>query len=286
MHLATAVKIISLETSHDRRRLFNSNASHSALKYDFHDAYTELAAPLEYQERDAIRRFGRPLSRGEIGCYTSHFKIWEWLVASNYAQLIVLEDDVLVDWSLIGRLAEFDMGRLGVDFLRLGGTHPFRSESLRYNFAGQHYHLVRAQGYFLGTQGYLVTRAGARALMMAGRRINAPVDWVLARYWSHGLPPLVLFPFPLVEIYSLPSVIKERENVPFQFTKSDRYHRLKARISTRLQKARTDYIGLRHLSFGKPISPGADFLTQHESCRFVTALDAANERERRVGLGD
>ena len=36
----------------------------------------------------------RPLKLGEIGCFLSHYFIWEEVVAKNYKQVIVLEDDV------------------------------------------------------------------------------------------------------------------------------------------------------------------------------------------------
>ncbi|XP_012945461.1 procollagen galactosyltransferase 1 [Aplysia californica] len=37
---------------------------------------------------------GRPMTMGEIGCFLSHYQIWEEVVAKNYQKVIVFEDDV------------------------------------------------------------------------------------------------------------------------------------------------------------------------------------------------
>jgi collagen beta-1,O-galactosyltransferase len=36
----------------------------------------------------------RPLKLGEIGCFLSHYYIWEEVVAKNYKQVIIMEDDL------------------------------------------------------------------------------------------------------------------------------------------------------------------------------------------------
>lgn len=36
----------------------------------------------------------RPMTKGEIGCFLSHFKVWEKQVAQNLQEVLVLEDDI------------------------------------------------------------------------------------------------------------------------------------------------------------------------------------------------
>uniref|UniRef100_T1JHI5 Glycosyl transferase family 25 domain-containing protein n=1 Tax=Strigamia maritima TaxID=126957 RepID=T1JHI5_STRMM len=36
----------------------------------------------------------RPLTMGEIGCFLSHYKIWEEVVEEQYRAVIVFEDDI------------------------------------------------------------------------------------------------------------------------------------------------------------------------------------------------
>ena len=80
--LATAIRVINLAGSDDRRDAFKKLANGTTLDWAFFPACTGLEKPLAYDGRIASRRCGRPLSQSEIGCYASHFKLWEWLARS------------------------------------------------------------------------------------------------------------------------------------------------------------------------------------------------------------
>lgn len=36
----------------------------------------------------------RPMKKGEIGCFLSHYRIWEEVARSRYSRVVVFEDDV------------------------------------------------------------------------------------------------------------------------------------------------------------------------------------------------
>lgn len=38
--------------------------------------------------------FKRPMKMGEIGCFLSHFKLWNDIIQQGYQRAIILEDDV------------------------------------------------------------------------------------------------------------------------------------------------------------------------------------------------
>src|SRR3546814_18646332 len=80
----------------------------------------------------AIRRNkGRAMSKGEIGCYASHFSIWRDMIERGVRQAIVLEDDTVVDWAYLEPLARTDLHAEGIDYLRLYAKRPPRSEGRR-----------------------------------------------------------------------------------------------------------------------------------------------------------
>src|SRR3546814_18237104 len=73
----------------------------------------------------AIRRNkDRAMSKGEIGCYASHFSIWQDMVGRGVRQAIVLEDDTVVDWAYLEPLARTDLPAEGIDYLRLYAKRP------------------------------------------------------------------------------------------------------------------------------------------------------------------
>jgi glycosyl transferase, family 25 len=195
----TAIRVISLDESTQRRAEFSRQVSGFELDWSFFSAYKRITSPLAYNDRDATRRFGRPLFPPEIGAYVSHFKCWEWLAESEHEQIIILEDDILADWRAITQLSQFKLSDYRIELLRLFATHPIKCRIVMHRFLAPHCHLVRAIGMYLGMQGYMLTKIGARRLVETYSNIAAPIDWVLTRYWEHGLQNYSLFPFPVIE---------------------------------------------------------------------------------------
>jgi len=119
------IRVINLDASVDRRQAFKQMAGGTKLDWAFFPAYIGKTEPLQYDDRVAVRRWGRPLSPAEIGCYTSHFKLWEWLLNSDCDQAIIFEDDVIAEWSLIEKLAITRFSDYGINLLRLHVPYPF-----------------------------------------------------------------------------------------------------------------------------------------------------------------
>jgi glycosyl transferase family 25 len=196
----TLIEVISMAGATDRRAQLSASAANVAgTSFSFVDASTRAPASVPHDSRIATRRFGRPLTPAEIGCFASHYEAWQRLLASSDEQRIVLEDDVIVDWAALATLTQVDFSALGLDLIRFYSTHPFRFDPAITRFSSPHRHLVRARGMFLGSQGYLFTRRAARAFVENARIIAMPVDWYLGRYWEFGFPNYCLFPFPVIE---------------------------------------------------------------------------------------
>jgi len=219
MTVKTGIKSIGLESSSHRRKLFIEQASEAKSDWSFYPAHLGVGVPLTYNSKAAVRRFGRALSASEVGCYTSHFKCWEWLANSDFDQIIVFEDDVLIDWAAIDKLASFNLSDHGIDLLRLYSTHPLNCNIIRPRFLSPHHHLVRSKGETFGTQGYIMSKNCAKKLISLYTSIEMPVDWVISRYWEHGFVNFALVPFPIVERY-LPSTISacQQGNITVSFS--------------------------------------------------------------------
>ncbi len=94
------IYVISLPGS-PRRALIEQALMNRGIEYRFHEAFdarsldadkcAKLTDPVE-----ATVRYGRPLSRGEIGCFYSHRSLWPNIVRSGRAA-VVLEDDAMLD---------------------------------------------------------------------------------------------------------------------------------------------------------------------------------------------
>src|SRR3546814_15547787 len=83
----------SLKCAGARQESVCASAVNAGLAWEFLDAYESLHPDLAYREEEAIVAKGRPLTKGEIGCYSSHYEAWRQLVAGEHDQSVVLEDD-------------------------------------------------------------------------------------------------------------------------------------------------------------------------------------------------
>lgn len=259
----TRIEVISMSTAEQRRALFAEAARGTRTPWRFVDASTAAPPELPYSDQAAARRFGRTLSRGEIGCFASHYAAWKSLLASNEQQRIVLEDDTIVDWPLMDRIAEVDFDALGIDLVRFYSTHAFQHSVAIERFLGPHTHLLQTRGMFLGTQGYMLTRPAAEQLVALARGITMPVDWFMARYWATGFRNYCLFPFPLIERF-VPSDIGDRSEAEPR-SSVERVVRQGYRVFDRVSRGFADHVRFRSNPFQPTRDVGPSFVERVQS---------------------
>lgn len=198
--IRTKVFVISLRSAEDRRERFAHRAEPATLEYSFFDARQTLHTKLSYEPSAVRVSYGRELRQGELGCYSSHFALWDQLVEDDEAdQYIVLEDDIIADWKRLAAIARYDFSVDGVSFVRLYQKRPTEFIVTKRRYILPSFCLVQNLGFAYGTQGYVITKHGASLLMNACRTVRRPIDDEMDRFWAHGIPNLALFPFPIIE---------------------------------------------------------------------------------------
>lgn len=201
------VRVISLRSASERRRRFCEMAE-TSIDWSFFEAHEDASSYL-VDDLDCQRKtIRRELSKGEIGCYSSHVAVWTEFLASNASTLLVLEDDVIVDWAYVEFLLGTDLELRGINYLRLFNKIPVRQKHVTSPFLSQYYHLVRNLKEPLGTQGYILTKRAAAVFQAKCKRICRPIDGEIDRSWVTGIPSLSIFPAPICERFA-PSSIGE-----------------------------------------------------------------------------
>jgi glycosyl transferase family 25 len=259
MPVSTMVKIISLANSR-RREEFSRAAAEATLPWSFFDGYTKIAEPLRYSPENAARYFGRPLTPGEVGCYTSHFKLWEEFLRSSDDQMVVMEEDVIADWKALERLTREDLDRRAIHILRLFSTHPFPFDLCVNRFLSPHAHLVRVRGLVLGTQAYIVTRRGAEALLNACTDVVRPIDWEMSRYWSYRIPNYCIAPYPVLERYGASAIGQADRERALDKKGSSQVARFLFRLCDRLVRERFNRSYMKSNPFGKTHDSGPAYI--------------------------
>lgn len=195
----TKVVVLSLASASERRRRFAERAADAGIDWQFFDAHTGPSPDLAYDEAAAALHHGRPLLPGELGCYSSHVAIWKAFLATGDEQIIVLEDDVIVDWAGLRIVADGDFAGKDYDFVRLYAMKPSRFRMVERNYLRHSLYLVQYYERVYGTQGYIITRRAAARFVERFARVVRPIDDQMDRYYENGVKSFGLFPFLLVE---------------------------------------------------------------------------------------
>jgi glycosyl transferase family 25 len=190
------ILVISLKDALDRRIKFSQRALETDLIWSFYDASRELDSELRYDERLAIVNMGRPLNPAELGCYSSHYGAWRFFINSSFEKLIVLEDDVIVDWAMLKKIVHAD-ATWKYKYGRLFWKHPCPCRIIETDFIDSQRFLIQIYGVPYGTQGYWMSRSGAETFLNHCRSVKRPIDDEMDRAWAHKAPNLATFP-PLV----------------------------------------------------------------------------------------
>jgi glycosyl transferase, family 25 len=244
--------VISLPDATDRRAAFSARARGATLEWSYFDARRELGPGLMHDPDDAIVAKARPMYPGELGCYASHHAAWTTFLESGARQLLVLEDDTIVDWGFLAKLADVNLHAAGVPYLRLYAKHPCAFRVVQRDAVEQQRTLIEYLGRPFGTQGYVLTRDGAQRFVRHCRVVRRPLDDELDRSWVHGIPNLCIFPFPLLE-QSTASGIGPARFEPYEIPARLRGRRYRMRMTERVLKLRRR---LRLLMGGRSSAPG------------------------------
>lgn len=155
-----------------------------------------------YQPGRHSPRYPFELTRGEIGCFLSHRRIWQTMVEKNIPQLLVLEDDVefLPNFNETLRFAVENIPDNAYVQFQVRELQPDRSQQ---NLPVMQSHFVQPAVIPLRTSAQLVTLSAARRLTEFSERFDRPVDAAIQLKWIHGVTVLTSHPRSLVEVSGL-----------------------------------------------------------------------------------
>lgn len=216
--------VISLVESLDRRRYIAEQFARTDVPFKFFDAERFKQYPAAYDAATRLRVHGNHLNLSEVGCYDSHYRIWQQLVESDDEMWCVLEDDVELGDGFPAALTAIAATSCSFGVMRLcdaGGEDSWQVAALQDGSVVKDH---RKQPF--GTQGYVIHRDAASKLLAYAGKIVYAVDDVLNRNWEHKVRMLSLSPAVLVHRNDLMGTTIGRDKArrtPFQKLKREFY---------------------------------------------------------------
>ncbi|MBM7456316.1 glycosyl transferase family 25 [Oceanisphaera litoralis] len=187
--------VISLKESIERRKYIEDVLPDKGIKFEFFDAvngkdqFSSLLKKYDLTKRLWLTS-GKMPSKGEAGCYASHYQLWEKCIELD-TPIIIMEDDVNVcenAQKTINIVAE-KIEEYG--YLRL--ENVIRGELLAVEQGPEHC-ITKMYDNFGGAQAYALSPSAAKKLVKNSRKWSVPVDNYLGEFYFHGVEAYHLTP--------------------------------------------------------------------------------------------
>lgn len=190
--------VINLANSSERRNLIAARLNELNCDFELFEAIDgrEKSHPLfdRYDDRKRKRHRRRKLSGGELGCWASHYLLWEKCVELN-RPIVVMEDDVEIKDSFRNSLDVANVLIAQLGFLRLAAIYN-RAKLFLGDIGGCR--LVRFLRGPAGTQCYIVSPVAAKNFLYDADVWYLAVDEYMDRFWQHGVDSFALMPLPVI----------------------------------------------------------------------------------------
>ncbi len=172
---------------------------------DFAPSVPKRAQALELM-RLALRMRVNFQSLGQLGCFASHFLLWQECIKLQ-KPIIVLEDDVLPTFDF------YEKCHLSLEAIHTGLAQVVRFFSLdmkrhhiRYTIT-RHFDWIFSPAGGMGTQGYMLSPQGAQTLLEhCPPQWVLPVDTYMDAHYAHHVKTLTLKSYALL-VESVPSQV-------------------------------------------------------------------------------
>lgn len=166
-------------------------------RFDAVDGRKEFHPLFEKYDDSASKRWkGSSLSKGQLGCFASHYLVWQECIKLN-EPIIVLEDDAVLRHDLFRELLDqLPVSKIRYECLRLFRNHSKHHHSWPVETFGSFQVVKYTKGPMRGT-GYYLTPIAAEKFLRASVRWFLPVDMTMDRFWANKVecfgvtPPIV-----------------------------------------------------------------------------------------------
>lgn len=242
--------VINLERDSERRDYMRTQLSTLGITAEFVPAVDgrkmDASGWKTYDRNKTLRIYGVEMMATEIGCYLSHFNIYERMIRENIPVALIMEDDIVCTPSLPTIIEDLIAGPnpewLVVRFesqrgrVREPKKPEFKGISVKKLRGGE---LYRLGTHVLGFGAYLIRKEGAQRMLEYGNPIFMPVDQTMDRYHENGIAPYIVRPLPVYQKPEMESRIGARppnrnKEQPLYIRLLSRFQRIKDGISKRI----------------------------------------------------
>ncbi|PSV12476.1 glycosyltransferase family 25 protein [Photobacterium leiognathi] len=194
----TRIYVINIPSSEMRRGNIEKQLKSINLNYEFFDAIDgrkQKEHPLfsRYNEEYNEKSLGRTLSYGQLGCFASHYLLWQKCRKLNES-IIILEDDALFDIEIFNEFYKESTSLSdNYECVRLfeNKKRKYKADKIK-NF--KNFSIANFSVGHRSATGYFLTPSGAKKLLGNCDKWKVPVDIYMDQAWIHNVECLGTIP--------------------------------------------------------------------------------------------
>lgn len=215
---ALPIYVVSLSSASARRDFMRRQFAGLEVQYEFFDAINGAENPDYYlfkkyndKKRAQRRGHGTPLRLSQLGCFASHYQLWEKCLSDDQA-MIVLEDDAILlapFMDFYERAAEF-ADKYGFVWIEPSNKNKDH-KGLALEQIGP-FTVKKFSKGFSHTAGYLLAPAQAKKLLAHCTEWIYPVDDTIDRFFEHKVEAIGVDPICVRPDESFESAISSGES--------------------------------------------------------------------------
>ncbi|KMK51369.1 hypothetical protein RO21_06580 [[Actinobacillus] muris] len=247
----TPIFVINLLKSIERKSFIEQQFSqlekdHININYQFFPAINGKEDPSfylfkKYNAQKRFQRKGNYMNLSQLGCFASHYLLWEKCIELNQP-IIILEDDAIIKPNF-REVYNFISSQTEFEFLWLSCPAPARQlqkhkEILKINENCSVHQFYEGWG---NTTAYYITPKAAQRLLNYTSEWIYEVDITMERYWENKLSYLGVKPFciqPNFELESNIPVDKGRKERTFMIKLKREFYNIKDKLSKQIYLAK------------------------------------------------
>lgn len=184
--------LINLDKDTERLAFMMDNFARLGVPVERFSAVDGRLFPAEQFENFAVQRprdGKKTWLRGQMGCFLSHYGVWQKIAESNARFAAVFEDDVYLSPVLSELFADDQWLSDDIDLVRLDTStnRLLLGRSAEINAGGRNFYRVKTTSWCAG--GYLINRRTAQQLVALAPQYHQPADVILYNYEQSIITP-------------------------------------------------------------------------------------------------
>ncbi len=195
-----AIYVISLQAAQDRRSFMQQQLDGLQLPFEFFDAIYGSEDPDHYlfekyndKKRASRRGLNASLRLSQLGCFASHYLLWEKCSQTN-TPIIVLEDDAILLPPFMSFCENLEQFSKRHELVWLQPSRKIANQSGRVIEEIGPFTVKKFAKGFAGTTGYMLTPRAANILLDYCAEWIYPVDNTMDRFYDHKVEAIGIEP--------------------------------------------------------------------------------------------